>query len=251
MRSSIDQLSVKNVSTIKDVLTQNGVCIYQSFLDQETLKTLQSEFHQILDIKNEGYLVSRSYDKGAAALVELSQVPTEMIISKVFKKSFYQELLHEYWPQQDLVSNHKIFVVKDVPGTKHIAQDLHFDVARTLKFFIYLTDTNEKNAAFKCVPGSHKWVMENRRKKYKDKISYENRHLSRVPEFNDRAVSMNGKAGDLIIFDTDTLHCAGQCSEGERWVMRGQSEDYVWNFKRSLIDKIFGENKISFMGIVI
>ncbi len=239
MQNNLEQYTVKNVSSIKDALNQNGVCIYQSFLDQETLGKVQNEFHQILDEKDAEFLVPRDYDKGDAALVELSQMPTEMITSKVFKKSFYQQLLQEYWPEQDLVTNHKIFVVKDVPGTKHIAQDLHFDVARTLKFFLYLTDTDEKNAAFKCVPGSHKWVMDKRRKKYKDKISYENRHLSRVPEFNDQAISMNGKAGDLIIFDTDTLHCAGQCSDGERWVMRGQSEDYKWEYKRSLFSRVF------------
>lgn len=223
-------------SEITVELNEKGVVKVENFFNHEVLCP---EFQQYLIEPESEYALVRDYDSGSAKLLIKDKLPSDSRTKQFFSQSLFSELLELYWPDQNLGCNHRIFVVKDVPGTKHIAQDLHFDVARTLKFFLYLTDTDEKNAAFKCVPGSHKWVMDNRRKKYKDKISYDNRHLSRVPEFNDQAISMNGKAGDLIIFDTDTLHCAGQCSDGERWVMRGQSEDYKWEYKRSLFSRVF------------
>jgi ectoine hydroxylase-related dioxygenase (phytanoyl-CoA dioxygenase family) len=121
-------------------------------------------------------------------------------------------------------SNQKIFVVKDVVGNSHHANDLHFDVQRTLKFFLYLGDTTAKNGAFSCIPGSH-LITDKIRKENSDKISYENREFSRMLPYDPKdIISVEGNAGSLIIFDTDVFHQAGKVSDGERWVMRGQSE---------------------------
>ena len=111
----------------------------------------------------------------------------------------------------------------ELPGTQHNAQDLHFDVKKTLKFFLYLNDVTEANGAFSCVPGSHN-KSEKIRNKYGNEISYENRHLTRQLAYNnEQVISVEGNAGDLILFNTDVWHRAGIVKEGERKVMRGHT----------------------------
>ena len=62
------------------------------------------------------------------------------------------------------------------------------------------------------------------RKKYGNKISYENRHLTRQLDYKkEQIIPIEGKAGDLIIFNTDVWHRAGIVKKGERKVMRGHT----------------------------
>ena len=65
------------------------------------------------------------------------------------------------------------------------------------------------------------WLMEI----HKDKICYENRYLTRELDFekSKEKISIEGKAGTLIIFDTDVWHQAGFVSKGVRRVMRGHT----------------------------
>jgi hypothetical protein len=44
-----------------------------------------------------------------------------------------------------------------------------------------------------------------------------------LPAKESDIVSVDGPAGTLIIFDTDVFHRTGTVTEGERRVMRGQS----------------------------
>ena len=62
------------------------------------------------------------------------------------------------------------------------------------------------------------------RKRLGPAISYENRHLTRqLPMGESDALSIEGPADTLIIFDTDVFHQAGRMHEGERRVMRAHS----------------------------
>ena len=119
--------------------------------------------------------------------------------------------------------NSKIFLCKDVVGSSHVANELHFDVLRTFKFFLYLTDTNEENGAFRVIPGSHQ-ITHYIRKRLGDQITYENRALTReLPMTPKDTMPVIGEAGTLIIFDSDVFHQAGTMREGVRKVMRAHS----------------------------
>ena len=72
----------------------------------------------------------------------------------------------------------KILLLKMLLDPKHFANDLHYDVVNTLKFFLYLSDTKTSNGAFSCVPGSHILTREYR-VKHGIKLNYENRYLTR------------------------------------------------------------------------
>jgi hypothetical protein len=173
----------------------------------------------------EPYIRKTEYSNGRAAHAakkDLEGSPYQQTLH-TFSAPFMERITNEFFGRQ-MKTNVIIYFVNDVVGTKHNANDLHFDVQRSLKFFIYLTDTTEENGAFFCVPGSNQKTAAIR-KKYGSEISYDNRHLSRTASIGDKdALPIEGPAGTLIIFDTDVFHKAGFVSKGERRVMRGQSE---------------------------
>lgn len=95
--------------------------------------------------------------------------------------------------------------MNEVVGTRHFAQELHFDVTPTLKFFLYLNDINRDNGAFWCVPGSHHDVAKIR-KQHENEISYEDRQFTRHPDRDGEAVPIEAPAGSLIVFSTEVLN---------------------------------------------
>ncbi len=224
-----------DVALMAEHLGTSGIVIVEGYVQGEGLETLNSEFDALQQAPTNGWLEHREYGKGTGRLVTTAGITQEYAqTKKAFSHPGMKELLSSVAPGIAAECNEKIWVVRDVVGTSHLAQDLHFDVARTLKFFLYLTDTDASNGAFACLPGSLS-MTQAIRKRHGSDISYENRHLSRVPEQTVHAVSVEGKGGDLIVFDTDTLHMAGQCTSGERRVMRAQSSVLKSDVEASLI----------------
>jgi len=228
--NSIDKIVVSkakfesNKNEVITLLKEYGVLIIPSFYSSETIENLNSEFSELLEQK-QAYIKNVPYSDGKAAYaltkdLEKNIYPTTL---ETYNAPFMDALTEMYFCKK-VKSNIGIYFVKDVVGSKHIANDLHFDVQQSLKFFIYLNDTSAENGAFYAVPGSHKEAQK-LRKKYGSEINYENRELSReLPVKDSDAIPIEGKAGSLIIFDTDVFHKAGTVHKGERRVMRGYSE---------------------------
>jgi hypothetical protein len=206
------------------LLKSNGVTIIPAFYDSDKLKKLNSEFDRLLEAK-EPWIKKMDYSNGRAVSVWTKDMEAGLYPEtlKTFTDPLMQRITSAYLGEK-VRSNIGIYFVNDVVGTKHHANDLHFDVERSLKFFIYLTDTTKENGAFFCAPGSHLRSSEIR-KKWKDKVSYGNREISRsLPVKEEEVIPLEGAAGTLIIFDTDVFHRAGFVDKGERRVMRGFSD---------------------------
>lgn len=208
---------------ILEKLQEHGVAIVEDYVKKDMLEKLNHEFNKLLDghIPNSGAKVN-PYSNGRCIILSPHQMPVDSYpaIKETFEADFMLRVKNAYLgPQAGL--NTEIFVVNDVVGTKHHANDLHFDVRPTFKFFLYLTDTTEENGAFSCVPGSHQRTKKIR-ERLGSKISYKNRELSRdLPYTEDEIIPLEGSAGTLIIFTTETFHRAGRVHSGERRVMRG------------------------------
>lgn len=222
-----------DVQAIMGLLPESGIVIVEGFVNDDELPALNDEFDALLEEPESSWIEHRDYSLGVGRLMSNAEIPDRYKqTNRVFRDPRMNQLLEAYHPQSELECNKKLWAVKDVVGSNHIAQDLHFDIAHTLKFFLYLMDTGEGNGAFKCIPGSQVQTAE-MREEYKGRLNYQNRQLSRVPSRTAEAVSAVGKAGDLIIFDTDTLHMAGQCTSGERRVMRAQSSPVPYSYPKS------------------
>lgn len=215
----------ENYEEILAMLNEKGVVIIPNYLQEPVLSQMAEEFETVLNMPDNAYRKQLKMEVGRAASLDRFKLSTDDLpsVASVFSDKFMAQLTNDYYTPKPHVLNDTIFVANDVVGTKHLAQDLHFDVVPTLKYFIYLTDTTTENGAFTCVPGSHT-ITAGIRKKHGSRISYKNRHLTRdLPVNPADAMPIEGKAGTLIIFTTETLHKAGIVSKGERRIMRGHS----------------------------
>jgi ectoine hydroxylase-related dioxygenase (phytanoyl-CoA dioxygenase family) len=215
---------MKKTNEIITDLKKDGISIIDSFASNKQLELLNQEFDEFLSKEHKG-AKHTEYSKGRCARVNTNEYNKDDFPStqSFFSNKEFKIIAKKYLGNK-VNLNSEIFVVEDIVGSKHIANDLHYDVENTLKFFLYLTDTTKENGAFSCVPGSH-LNTKKYREVYKDKISYENRHLTRELDSKKakEKISIEGKAGTLIIFDTDVWHQAGSVSNGTRRVMRGHT----------------------------
>lgn len=220
---SLDRSTVDD-NLIGSKLKEFGVVVINNYTEAEVLRRISNEFQQILSADSSGCIEVRPYSLGKAALVTRNDdFKDRFPASYEFFDDTFMQRITELYMGKGYIANEKIFVVKDIVGSKHHANDLHFDVQKTLKFFLYIKDTTEANGAFRCVPGTHK-ITEDIRKKNAGKISYDNREFSRMlPYGTESTISVDGKAGSLIIFDTDVFHQTGTVTSYERWAMRGQT----------------------------
>ncbi len=221
---TVDKSTEQLEQVLQATLEEYGIAVIPEYYNAEVVDQLSTEFQTVLSSTTNAFIAPFDYSmgKGAKVLwhkVEEGQLPATC---KTFGDPFMNDIAKTYL-KDAFKLNEEIYVVKDVVGSKHHANDLHFDISRSFKFFIYLKDTTSTNGAFDCVPGSHKITLQ-LREKYGANLSYETRELSRdLPVKEGDTIAIEGKAGTLIIFDTDVFHRAGTVSEGERWVMRGHN----------------------------
>jgi hypothetical protein len=100
----------------------------------------------------------------------------------------------------------------------------HFDTLQSLKFLVYLLDTDERNGAFRYAPGTHhgnaeaarRWRAEGGRVRDTPNVATEEEVAALEP--------IAGPAGTLVVFDSDGFHSGGMLQPGtERRVVRAQS----------------------------
>ena len=122
---------------------------------------------------------------------------------------------------------------------------LHFDRNASLKYFFYLNDVTKENGAFFIQPGSNKLGKELRKKAWGKRIPTPNDSIIKkllikffgksfkevknrleidYPELYkpEKLIPVEGKAGTLIVFDSDIFHQGGKINKkgAERIVLR-------------------------------
>ena len=219
-------------SNLVEAVKESGVVKVFGAIDPETLTLLRKEYDEILaaeepGVKDLGVEVGKACNVIRAELAE-GRFPATM---EYFNRPWMQTTSDAYWGEPRIL-NDNIFVTREIPGTEHLDQSLHFDVQETLKFFLYLNDVTRENGAFSCVPGSIGHTRKVREESGSE-LSYENREYSRQHPFEeDQVVPVEGPAGTLIVFTTEVWHRAGLVSSGERNVMRGHTRTPIGGKER-------------------
>jgi hypothetical protein len=209
------------IDVMRDTLVEDGVFKIDNYLSGDTLKELHDD---ILDkCKKEAghYEFGRNY-RGE----DLSTYHDSTIINRVFDVEWMRKL-HDLYTARPQTYGMNVFATHDYKYDGELARNgwLHFDRHWRLKFFIYLTDVDVSNGAFSCSVGS-RFAGEQLRNIAWQQPTYEdvkNRIELDYPDLVDRfpVTPVEGKAGTLIVFDTDTFHQGGKCEEGkERLIVR-------------------------------
>jgi len=224
MQETTAAIALSDKDDILQHVREYGLAVVPSYVSGETLEALRAEFEQHLHSDAE-WIASFDYSDGEGCKVFLDKLDRDACpaTASVFGSQLFRQTADAFLGGASML-NHEIYCVRDVPSSEHIAQDLHYDRIPTFKFFIYLTDTTAENGAFHAVPGSHKYTKRVQKKYRKDGILPPVEVTRDLPEeLASQQIPIEGPAGTLIVFDTDTFHRAGKVRSGERLVMRGHT----------------------------
>ena len=208
------------------VLRSDGIAILPEYLEEESLQKLNQEFHRIIETRAElGFNVTERSEATIVAIVR-NRLPAEQfpMISEVFADPLMERIAIEYFTCERLALNHQIYATLH-SGTGEAVNVLpfvpHLDKIQTLKFFVYLTDTNVDNGAMSVVPGSHVLNREHRIRCIETDDDFRSvKNLICDAE----TLPVAGPAGTLLVFDTDVTHKAGHVIPGNtRKTLRGHT----------------------------
>lgn len=218
------EIAAGDEAAMLGALAKWGVFVIPEAVPHQELEGLAVEFEAAIHAEGLDSLTLTPYSSGHCARIRRAASASEFpAITASFGRPWMDSLAKAFFDAPHNF-NAEVFAVHDVVGSKHVANDLHFDMQPTLKFFLYLTDTDARNGAFRCVPGSHRESEQERRKFGGRRLKAEERGMTRRPDVPERdQLVMSGAAGSMIVFWTETLHRAGFVSEGERMVLRGHT----------------------------
>lgn len=207
----------KNESDTVALLKKEGVFIIENYIQGTALENLHQEVLSLCEQKGGHYELGRNY-RGGNLNSHKSQAP---ILFDTFNQDWMKNLNSSYRNQ---VFCNNLYATYDFkPPSDGSAKNswLHYDKDRCLKFFIYLSDIDKDSGAFYCSPYSVEktQILRNTIKDYARERRIEKTFPDLVEEFPPQAVE--GAAGTLIVFDTDTFHKGGVVKKGKsRLVVR-------------------------------
>jgi len=228
-RDEIYCLKPLEAETVSRAVRKNGIVVFPRFLDETALPLLNLEFDSMIDLHRTGDSPFATDSYGS--MINVRVIRDHLDISK------YSVLAHTFAsPVMDAVAacyfgagayrlNGEIFVTELGEGMDSFAHPpfvLHFDKRQVLKFYFYLSDTDEKNGAMRASPGTNHIIrrlrLEAMERNNLDEIDnvLSDEHVHSIP--------ISGPAGTLIVFDTDVAHGAGRVCPGlQRRTIRGHT----------------------------
>ncbi len=236
---SLDDFTVTpdfDVDMVDAVLSRYGAAVVPNWVNDELLKRLQKDWESVRLERNDKFSkrISRLGGSVADYAGLYRSAPNGKFFSaieEVFNSSKMIEVCDRYIGRPYLL-NEEIYATYDVGIGEEVARS-HFDKTFNIKFFIYLHDILESGqGALSIHPGSQKlarfqfrdWFSKNcngDRVEIGTESFYEMGNET-LPKDLGPCVEIFGRAGTLIIFNTDVFHRGGLLERGlERRVIRG------------------------------
>mgnify|MGYP001352441665 CR=1 FL=1 len=209
-------LSSEVIEEIKDV----GLYIYPELVEKSVVDKLREQTLSILgDRGDTDYKFGTSINMGG---LDEQYGP----IREFFDTKYFNGLAHQYGKTEARA----VMATHDYQNDNGTERNgfLHFDRTHTFKFFLYLTDCDESSGAFRYVPGSRQ-LGETLRTQATIDAGGDYKTIANRLEIDyidlnytvTDAKPLEGKAGTLFAFDTDTFHMGGVIQDGkERVVIR-------------------------------
>ena len=222
-------------SAIYKTIQESGVCVIPHHLiDCSQLTSEASEIIQEAERRN-----FEEYSPGVAEKL--------FVKSSIAKQASKYPKICDYFSHPlfrsvfDSVTNGEGTFCEDIYMTKEVRNDrglarngyLHFDRNWAFKVMVYLSDVTEGCGPFSVVPGSHDLGRSLRQlgwEKYKKYGNVPNRSEVDLPDVSKllgETQPIYGKAGTVILFDTDIFHLGGLVETGKhRWIIRSHCRSW-------------------------
>ena len=219
----------KDVDSVLAQLKIYGIACVPGYLASDMVEKLNGEFEDILTRKTRAILSQGKHpgntDGRVARLNPWHADATKDFpeISNVFKDDFMQEIANQYFSPHPFEFNDEVFITHELP-CETPSLPWHFDRVQALKFWFNLTDTTARDGAFEYCPGTH-WEGRYRVGYYLS----QGYGIEDIPNDIDEdlirnPVTLELKAGDLLIFDADGFHRSSRVFEGgEQRVLRAHT----------------------------
>ena len=214
--------------TVVQMLKKYGICIIKDYVNMDDMDLLSDLYSSIMK-SGEDNSACFSFDRhptndlGVVARVKSGELDDEYLFLKdLFLSDRFSTICQKYF-NVDVMVNEDLFFTHEKESDVPILP-WHFDRQQSLKFYINLIGADSSNGAFEFDIGSHR--EGHFRANY---YSLAGVPIGKMP--NDipveelrNPITIDAKAGDMIIFDPDGFHRGGVVSKGkERKVIRGHS----------------------------
>jgi len=219
----------KSVNTVIPLLKKYGIVHIPNYLTKKNIKILNVEFEKSLDGNWKSVYAQSAHPtntNGRAARFNPWQKNAKDEFPKmtsVYQDPFMKEVADAYYSPYKYSFNEAVFITHELPCDIPILP-WHYDRVQALKFWFNLSDTTKKDGAFEYCPGTH-WEGHFRAGYYLSQgVSIEELPNDIDPDLILNPVTIELKAGDLLIFDPDGFHRGGIVEKGgERRVLRGHT----------------------------
>jgi hypothetical protein len=161
----------------------------------------------------------------------LNPISKHPYIHKVYDSDWMRDITDRYLGKPNRYRE-GVFITHDFKSEDGLGRNgyLHFDRTRAFKFFFYLTDClTLDDGPFMCYPGTQ-ILGRDLRQAFDPKLPYAKRPNRLDIDYvglgytAESATPVYGKAGTLLIFDSDVFHLGGKVAKGhERLVLRSHS----------------------------
>ncbi|MGH3871670.1 MAG: phytanoyl-CoA dioxygenase family protein [Pseudonocardiaceae bacterium] len=237
----VQTAGIHDVPGIIERLETDGVVLVPGYLDATTVAEATHECHELFG-RTPSWAHHEEYSVGQSVRMERCDIDRTAVpaIWSTFARPELEAVVSAFFGEGCIFSR-TVYAILDVIGSTTRVQQLHYDKMRHLKSFVYLTDVAATNGPFHCVPGSHLLTRKAERENRNQHIVPTDEDARELPpELAGRGVPVLGKAGTLILFDSDILHHAGIVTEGERLGVRslsfGAYRSEIWYRKDGTVE---------------
>jgi hypothetical protein len=219
--------SFTSIEDIIDTVRRWGIIVFPGHVQGEQLVKLNTEFDSLIANGRQLGFASDEYGNIKNIRVNRDKLDSNTYpqTARFFGDSLMSDVADVYYGLGNHKLNWEIFVSELTETTDSQTKPpfaLHFDKRNVLKFFLYLTDTDERNGAMRALPGSNYFNRIAREDAMRKMTIADIENV--LPEPAVPSVPISGPAGTLFIFDTDVCHGASAVQPGfTRRTMRGHT----------------------------
>lgn len=239
--STLDDISVQPdvaADDVAEVVRTHGVCRIPKLLSENAVAHLNLHFDAFFTGDHPDISVTYGGDPFWLANVRrtdrlLADFPW---LNRIFFNDFCKTVATSYF-RGPVELNFQFYATENFGTNERIYDNMfliHFDAYSTIKFMVYLSDTDLECGPFEVVPGSHRKNIESRVAQLMSGKAYDEL-VSDLPYRDIETLPLVGPAGTMIVFDTDISHRAGFCMPGhKRRLIRGHTDsDPTWKLRHN------------------